>query len=61
METKIINTTPAGLRELLDFAREPYSSSSEEQVSFEDIFRRRELSRLLGRLAEGSGRREARR
>ena len=52
METTIINTTPAGLRELLEFCREPYSSSSEEQVSFEDIFRRRELSRLLGRIAE---------
>ena len=53
MESTIINTTPAGLRELLEFCREPYSSSSEEQVSFEDIFRRRELSRLLGRIAEG--------
>ena len=53
METRIINTTPAGLRELLAFAREPYCSSSEEQVSFEDIFRRRELSRLLGRIAQG--------
>lgn len=30
MESTIINTTSAGLRELLDFCREPYSSSSEE-------------------------------
>lgn len=53
METKIINTTPAGLRELLDFCREPYASNSEEQVSFEDIFRLNQFAKLLRRLAEG--------
>lgn len=53
METTIINTTPAGLRELLDFCREPYASNSEEQVSFEDIFRLNQFAKLLRRLAEG--------
>ena len=47
METKVINTTPAGLRALLSFAREPYRSESEDQVCFEDLSRLRRLDRLL--------------
>lgn len=54
METKLINTTPAGLRALLAFSREPYRSGPEDQVSFEDLSRLRRLNRLLERADAGS-------